>query len=395
MTELQPRIFVSSVMKGYQNFRRAASAAIRRAGCNPVLAEMFPAHSSSPRSACLDGVESADALVLLLGSRFGWKTPSGRSATEEEYQHACRKQIPIMVFVQKGGTTEPEQQRFIEEVEDYVHGHFRKSFETPNDLNRLLTEAILSANLGAASRETHLANERVHEALNQRPPDTQNAVWMTTVWTTLRNEHVVDPLELSDDIFGRQVLRQGHECEPPLFSYKSSKQSDVTVSRLRIIESPSWDQTQDGADTIATIYSNGTISVQQNVNIAEDSSIASSSFDIERLFVLSPKCVNECLRSAWSFASDWWHWKDRFVRHSSLLYNVGFYDIGERSFKEVGSHGRNSGVTIPPRCPHNPLIIFDQPQQISRTAIDIWNTEISRIHRMIELRFREWADNVW
>ena len=302
MTEIQPRIFVSSVMKGYQNFRGAASAAIRQAGCNPILAEMFPANSSSPRSACLDGVESADAFVLLLGSRFGWKTPSGRSATEEEYQHACRQQIPIMVFVQQGETTEPDQQRFIEEVEDYVRGHFRKSFETPNDLTRLVSEAVLSAELGAVSRGTHLPNDRLHEALNQRPPDTQNAVWMTTAWTTLRNEHVVDPLELSADIFCRQVLRQGHECEPPLFSYKSSKQSDVTVSRLRIVETPSCDQMQYGADTIATIYSNGTISVQQNVNIADGSSDLSSSFDIERMFVISPNFV-ESRRGARTLAA--------------------------------------------------------------------------------------------
>ena len=90
MISQRPRVFISSVMEGYEAFRDAAAEGIRRAGCDPVRAEDFPASSTSPRNACLDGVRSADALVLLLGSRYDWIAPSGISATEEEHLHSCR-----------------------------------------------------------------------------------------------------------------------------------------------------------------------------------------------------------------------------------------------------------------------------------------------------------------
>lgn len=101
-TDVRPRVFVSSVMEGYGDYREAARLGIQQAGCDPVLAEDLPAQASSPRNACLDGVQSSDALVLLLGARYGWLAPSGRSATEEEYEEARRRQIPILIFVQDG-----------------------------------------------------------------------------------------------------------------------------------------------------------------------------------------------------------------------------------------------------------------------------------------------------
>jgi len=84
MSEPRPRVFVSSVMQDYARFRDAAAEGIRQAGCDPVRAEDFPAAHTSPRTACLDGVRSADAVVLLLGGRYGFVGPSGFAATEEE-----------------------------------------------------------------------------------------------------------------------------------------------------------------------------------------------------------------------------------------------------------------------------------------------------------------------
>ena len=112
MTEPPPRVFVSSVMEGYKNSRDAASEGIRQAGCEPVRAEDFPAATAFPRNSCLDGVRSADAVVLLLGKRYGFVGPSGLAATEEEYDQAQKNHMPIFVFLQDG-EREAEQQKFI------------------------------------------------------------------------------------------------------------------------------------------------------------------------------------------------------------------------------------------------------------------------------------------
>ena len=67
--ELIDRVFVSSVMKGFKEYREAARSAITVAGGTAVLVEDFPSLSSSPRNACLDGVRSCDAIAVIIGSR--------------------------------------------------------------------------------------------------------------------------------------------------------------------------------------------------------------------------------------------------------------------------------------------------------------------------------------
>ena len=82
------RIFVSSVMTGFETYRIAAKSAIVAANADPILAEDYPSLSSSPRNACLDGVRSCDALILIISDRGGSVAPSGKLVVEEELEEA-------------------------------------------------------------------------------------------------------------------------------------------------------------------------------------------------------------------------------------------------------------------------------------------------------------------
>lgn len=85
---LLPRVFVSSVVEDFTEFRKAAREAISAAGGEPVLVnEDFPSLAVSSRNACLDAVDSCDFLVSIVGERGGWTAPSGLLVIEEEYQH--------------------------------------------------------------------------------------------------------------------------------------------------------------------------------------------------------------------------------------------------------------------------------------------------------------------
>src|SRR5687767_3196702 len=95
-----PRVFISSVIQGFEDFRQAAADGVAAGGGTPVMAELLPSLSSSPRNACLDGVQSSDVFVIVLGERAGWKTPSGEYAVEEEWQEARRRSLPILAFLQ-------------------------------------------------------------------------------------------------------------------------------------------------------------------------------------------------------------------------------------------------------------------------------------------------------
>ena len=138
---MKPRLFVSSIMEGFSEFRSAVRQAIVRSEGEPVLIEDYPSISTSPRNACLDGVHSCDLLVLIIGLRGGFVAPSGSLVIEEEYAEAIKNRIPVLVFVQDGCRDEPAQ-ALVDKVSDYVDGRFRKTFSTPDELEKLVEESI-------------------------------------------------------------------------------------------------------------------------------------------------------------------------------------------------------------------------------------------------------------
>ena len=247
MTELRPPIFISSVMEGYGDIRDAASDGIRQAGCEPVRAEDFSAASASPRNACLDGVRSTDALVLLLGARYGFVGPSALAVTEEEYNEGRKNHKQIFVFLQDGVSRELQQQAFADRVQHYVDGHWRKVFDDPADLRELVRGAVAAADLARVPGHRAKAETRIRSTLNRRPPEAQDIVWLQTVWTTLRDEEVVDPLDLGDGAFQRRVQRVAHESEPPLFDYEERKRVLAETSTLRVEQGDfdSWGDARD------------------------------------------------------------------------------------------------------------------------------------------------------
>lgn len=390
MTGLPPRVFISSVMEGYDTFRSAAGEGVRRAGCVPVQAEDFAASSISPRNACLDGVRSADAVVLLLGSRYGWIAPSGISATEEEYNEARRTHKRIFVFLEKVVSREPRQEDFVKKVQDYIGGHWRKVYSEPQDLIKLIPEAISAEDLISAQTSEHVMAEKLTESLLSKPPESQGIVWLKTVWGTLRDEEVIDPLLLEDSDLQRKVMRLAHESDPPLFAYQQPKSTAATVSFLRISQgnTTKWREAKDLV--ILELTTNGLLSITQNISGTESNRKRID--PLTDMYFLDPSVARERLARAWAFSSAWWKHHDPYLRHDPLIYGVALYDVGTRRF-EPPQTTSTGGITIPAECPHNPLIVFDRPRRITRASFETGTTEeIVRIIKMVEMRFKEWKD---
>lgn len=95
------RIFLSSVMRGFEAYRDAAQRAAKALRHEVKRAEDFAASASAPQQACLAGVRWADAVILILGPRYGDRQASGLSPTHEEYREA-RERAPVLVFVERG-----------------------------------------------------------------------------------------------------------------------------------------------------------------------------------------------------------------------------------------------------------------------------------------------------
>ena len=129
MTTPSARVFVSSVIEGFAEYRQAARSGIDQAGGEAVLVnEDFPSQASSSRNTCLDAIDSCDVFLLVLGGRGGWKTPSGRLVVEEEFEHARARKLPVIVFLEDV-RRDADAQLFAKTLSDYVDGNFSRDVQ--------------------------------------------------------------------------------------------------------------------------------------------------------------------------------------------------------------------------------------------------------------------------
>lgn len=378
----RPRIFISSLMQGYGQIRDAAASGIDHAGCEPVRAEDFPAAGTAPRTACLDGVASCDGVVLILGARYGVPTAVGISATEEEYREAVQRKIPVLPFLEDG-EREPRQAEFVRALEQYVGGHWRKTFRTAEELTPLVEQAVRQAMPRGADGAEKMAEQHIASALANRPPKAQGIVWLQAVWTPLREEEVLDPTQFTSADFRRQVQQLAHEGQAPLFAYEQSNTPDATISRLRISQA---DHTRPrvGLDlAVLDLYTNGTVSIALNVTGLR----VYEYLDLGVMNRIEPDDVRRRLGQAWDFAARWWDQRDPYRRHDPLLSQAALYDIEMHRLEKHPGHPVNSAGGLSMSQKPNPLPVYDAPRRIARADLHEPSAEIQRVIDMLQMRF--------
>jgi Domain of unknown function (DUF4062) len=200
------KIFISSVITGFEDFRDTAAEAVRALGYVVIRAEDFAASTKSPQVACLSGVREADLVLLLLGERYGVRQPSGLSATQEEYEEARGKK-PLLVFVQET-TMEPDQVAFRRSVEAWQGGNLWKGFVSPDDLRARVTEAIHKHTLSLARQpvdEGELAR-RAGVLLPTSDRSGLASVALAIAWGP--KQQVLRPSQLEAPAFSRDLHRE-------------------------------------------------------------------------------------------------------------------------------------------------------------------------------------------
>ena len=229
------RVFISSVVQGMKRYRDAASDAVDVLGHEPVRAEDFVASHTSPRDACLDAVRKSDALVLLLGTRYGEVQQSGISATHEEYREA-RKSHPILVMVENAADFEPQQKEFLNEVQDWQKGHYTNSFSKPTELRDAVIRALhnleISQAVGAvdSSEILDLALESIVKEEGYRQSGPQLAV--TVASGPIRD--VLRPGQLESSNLQRDLIKAAMFGSDPVFRYTKGTQPEINGSLLKL-----------------------------------------------------------------------------------------------------------------------------------------------------------------
>ncbi len=137
------KIFLSSTYQDLIAHREATARAIERLGQQDVRMEVFGARPLEATSASLQEISDCDALIGLYAHRYGY-TPEGqsKSVTEQEFDFAMAKEVPIFCFLvnedypwpPKQVETEPGRTRldsFLQRVQENV---VTDTFTSPEDL---------------------------------------------------------------------------------------------------------------------------------------------------------------------------------------------------------------------------------------------------------------------
>jgi hypothetical protein len=137
------RVFLSSTFADLEAERGAVEAGIQRMDARYIGMEHFGSFHSAPLDKCLEHVRSADAVVLLLGGRYGHAPEnSSVSFTEAEYREAVKNAIPVLPYLQEDQKTiwsspskRPRaEERLIALREELKAKHGVTWFSTPEDL---------------------------------------------------------------------------------------------------------------------------------------------------------------------------------------------------------------------------------------------------------------------
>ena len=229
------KIFISSLISGFEPFREATRSAIANLRHEAVMAEEFGAQPNSPQIACLKGVRSADLILLILGESYGSvQGTSGVSPTHEEFLEA-RDTKPVLAFVQEGVTRDARQAEFVSEVQGWQQGYFRGGFKSPEALKDLVTRAIHDYQLAHATAPLDidaLKQSAIGLLPQQRKGNSGQSPMLTLAVAGGPPQRILRPAELEEQKLVNTLHQRALFSEPRLFDSTKGMESGIEGSAL-------------------------------------------------------------------------------------------------------------------------------------------------------------------
>lgn len=369
---IKPRVFVSSVLEGFEEYREAARQSIINIGGEPILVnEDLPSLMSSSRNVCLDAVDSADAFVVIVGERGGWKTPSGRLVIEEEYDRARYKKLPILVFIQDI-KREPEAQRFTNEISDYIDGLFRVTFRSPVELKAEIEKALKS--LLPIFKVKAMDDNLLMQSL-KNPYSVANEASVRFIIAPERDEEVIDPVVLGSEDFVETIFELGHSKKVRIFDYLRPKKHWIDGQSLFIHQfDPSGLRKETVNEVRLEILESGLMIIDSNVTRRVIRRQLHSLLDS---CVVAEEDIGAVLNTCFQFTAALFDFIDRFKRHNRFKYNVALVNIGTRILVKEPKEQSSYSLNMPGHS--EPVIAFDSPRLLIRSDLMLPKNEIERV----------------
>jgi hypothetical protein len=362
---MKPRVFVSSVVEGFEEMREAARRGIIAAGCDPLLLnEDFPSASVSPRNACLDGVESCDALVSIVGERGGRHAPSGKLVVEEELEHARRNGRQIFAFLQEV-ERDSDATAFAKKVSDFVDGRFRTTFRTPGELADNVEKALERA-YGTEPMIRTVSGESLNPILGGSRVDGREPFLRFAV-SPERDEDLIDLVELEKSTFRDQVYHIAHDSNVGLFSYEAAKNQAQTEQGILFSQTSAYQSEKKAPDVYLEIEPRRIV-IDRELGWVDDR-------DMFAGFTILEADLEKALRSCFSFANALYEEFDRFRRHFRLWYGTSIANAAERVLVKGIPVG---GMSLNFRGGERRPVVPEPPRVISRDDLSSPAREIER-----------------
>jgi hypothetical protein len=371
------RVFVSSVVEGFEQYRAAASNAIKAAGAEPVLVnEDLPSLATSSRNACLDAIESADCIVSIVGTRGGWTTPSGRLVVEEEFDHARLRGMPVLAFIQQTARDAAAEQ-FVRKLSDYVDGLFRTRFGTPADLEQQIERAVRERLEAVSPRNAEERDLSVYFASERNRSG--SATMLRFVLEPERKEEVIDPVKIASPDFGERLLELGHSKAVRLFNYSWGKSPRMEGPTL-VIEQDDANGRHRAKEYVRFELS-GSGGVILEANVTGRASGANAVEMMHDSFVIDVQTIEAVLGAFFRFSSALFAEIDPHQRQERFFYNVGLRGLGYRSLERDPRprHSYAAGM----RTSEN-VSAFPLSRSLSRAGLKVSGAEIERSVALLE-----------
>lgn len=238
------KVFVSSLIRGFEDFRSAAVRAAQTLKHQVSRAEDFGASADTPQRVCLAGVRGADVVILILGARYG--DPQGDSdlsPTHEEYREA-REGGSVLVFIQEGVEREPRQAALVTEVQEWSRGQFTAGFRTADDLRDAVTSALhefeILRRTGDVDEAALLARAQGH--LPDRRGSSSPALCVVLVGAP--EQQVLRPAQLEAQALTDAIQKEALFGDSRVFDQKEGSEVEVDGDQLVI--------SQDNASVMVT-----------------------------------------------------------------------------------------------------------------------------------------------
>lgn len=343
------KIFISSVIRGFEQYRETATRAARSLRHEVRRAEDFTASPDTPQQACLAGVRWADVVVLILGARYGERQASELSATHEEYREA-RERCPVLVFLQKDVQFEAPQKDFLREVQDWTRGHYTASFRDPEEFRDAVTVALRDLELSRAVGPVD-EGEMLARAKALVPPDRHaQRETLTLVVTGGPSQQIVRPRELEAPELEETLAREAMFGPFRIFDRRLGARGEIRGDAL-VIE-------QETGSILLDQF--GTVRLILPAQRPRDQS------GMIELSVLIQEDVQELIQRALRFSGWVLDHIDPVRRISDVVPLVSLH--GGLAWRTRAEHER-SPHSFPVRLSSEPVVVTPSPARRHRAAL--------------------------